>query len=128
VAWGSGITLPLASLAILKHLRDEGPTTAAALAATEHVSHQAIGQSLAGLKRAGLVRAAPDPTDGRKSVIQITPSGRRLFESAIASRDAWLTHAIGASVPAGERAALERAILLLERLADVDGPTAFARK
>src|SRR5215475_5352712 len=92
--WGSGMELPIAQLAIVKHLRDGGPTTAAVLAAAEHVSHQAIAQNLAALKQAGLVRTAPDPTDGRKSLVHITAAGSRLFESAVASRDAWLTHAI----------------------------------
>jgi len=116
-AWGSGVELPIAQLAIIKRLRDGGPTTAAVLAAAEHVSHQAIAQNLAALKRAGLVRTAPDPSDGRKSLIHITAAGSRLFESAVASRDAWLAHAIEQTIPAGERPALERAILLLERLA-----------
>lgn len=119
-AWGAGIELPIAELAILKRLRDGGPTTAAVLAVAEHVSHQAIAQNLTALGRAGLVRKAPDPTDGRKSLIHITPRGRRLFEAAIASRDAWLANAIAATVPAAERATLERAIALLERLADAD--------
>ena len=120
----SGMELPIAQLAIVKHLRDGGPTTAAALAAAEHVSHQAIAQNLAVLKQAGLVRTAPDPTDGRKSLVHITASGNRLFDSAAASRNAWLAHAIEQNVPAGERAALERAILLLERLAATDGTRA----
>jgi DNA-binding MarR family transcriptional regulator len=123
-AWSSGVALPIAELAIIKRLRDGGPTTAAVLAATEHVSHQAIAQNLAALKRAGLVRTAPDPNDGRKSLVHITPRGRRLFESAVASRDAWLAHAIEASVPVAERAALERTILLLERLAEAERPVA----
>jgi len=89
------------------------------LAAAEHVSHQAIAQNLVALKRAGLVRMAPDPSDGRKSLVRITALGGRLFASAVASRDAWLAHAIEETVPAGERSALERAILLLERLAGV---------
>jgi len=115
--WGSGMELPIAQLAIIKHLRDGGPTTAAVLAAAEHVSHQAIAQNLAALKQAGLVRTASDPTDGRKILVHITAAGSRLFESAVASRDAWLAHAIEQNVPAGERAALERAIVVLERLA-----------
>jgi DNA-binding MarR family transcriptional regulator len=118
--WGSGLELPIAQLAIIKHLRDGGPTTAAVLAAAEHVSHQAIAQHLAALKQTGLVRTAPDPTDGRKSLVQITAAGSRLFESAVASRDAWLAHAIEQNVPAAERAVLERAIVLLERLASAD--------
>lgn len=119
-AWSSGVDLPIAQLALLKRLRDGGPSTAVVLAAAEHVSHQAIGQNLAALKRAGLVRTAADPNDGRKSLVSITARGTKLFESALASRDAWLAHAIERSVPAGERPQLERAIALLERLADAD--------
>jgi DNA-binding MarR family transcriptional regulator len=107
-------------VAVIKRLRNDGPTTASALAAAEHVTHQAITQTLAALKRAGLVRSAADPTDGRKSVISVTPTGSRLFESAIASRDAWLARAIGHVVSPRERAALEKSIELLERLADAE--------
>ncbi|HYQ41669.1 MAG TPA: MarR family winged helix-turn-helix transcriptional regulator [Polyangiaceae bacterium] len=117
-AYSSGVELPIARVAVLKRLRNDGPSTASALAAAEHVTHQAITQTLAVLKQAGLVRSAPHPTDGRKNVIRITPAGDRLFEAAIASRDAWLARAIEREVPANQRAALERALELLERLAD----------
>jgi DNA-binding MarR family transcriptional regulator len=127
-ALASGMELPITQLAIIKHLRDRGPTTAAVLAASEHVSHQAIAQNLTALKQAGLVRTAPDPNDGRKSLVQVTAAGGRLFESAIAARNAWLTQAIERNVPAGERAALERAIGLLERLADADRSRQPARE
>jgi DNA-binding MarR family transcriptional regulator len=118
--WAGGVDLPIAQVAVLKRIRDGGPTTASNLAAAENVTHQAITQTLAALKRAGLVRSAADPTDGRKSVISITPSGTRLFESAIASRDAWLARAIERVISPRERAALEKSIELLERLADAD--------
>jgi DNA-binding MarR family transcriptional regulator len=119
-AWSGEVELPVAQVAVLKRLRNEGPTTASALAAAEHVTHQAITQTLAALKRAGLVRSAADPTDGRKSVISVTPAGNRLFESARASRDAWLAGAIGHVVSPRERAALEKSIELLERLASAE--------
>src|SRR5450432_817829 len=119
-AWSGEVELPVAQVAVIKRLRNDGPTTASALAATEHVTHQAITQTLAALKRAGLVRAAADPKDGRKSVISVTPAGNRLFESAIASRDAWLAQAIGHVVSPRERAALEKSIELLERVADAE--------
>src|SRR5690348_2409858 len=93
-AWAGGVELPIAQLAVIKRLRNDGPASAPALAASEHVTHQAITQTLAALKRSGLVRSAPDPTDGRKNVITVTPAGHRLFEAAIASRDAWLARAI----------------------------------
>ena len=119
---GGGFQLPIGQAAVLKRLRNGGPTTASALAAAENVTHQAITQTLAALKRAGLVRSATDPTDGRKSVISVTPTGNRRFESAIASRDAWLARSIERLVSPHERAALERSVELLERLADAGRP------
>jgi DNA-binding MarR family transcriptional regulator len=117
-AWAGGAELPIAHVAVIKRLRNDGPTTASGLAAAEHVTPQAIAQTLSPLKRAGLVRSAADPTDGRKSVVSVTPAGNRLYEAAIASRDAWLGRAIESVVPPRERAALGKSIELLERLAD----------
>lgn len=120
VAPASATGLPISQIAILKHLRDKGPTTASTLAVAEHVSQQAIAQSLAALKRAGLVEAKPDAADGRKSLISVTRAGHKLFESALASRSAWLVQAINASISPRERPALDKAIELLERLAEAD--------
>lgn len=121
-AFAGGVELPIAQLAVIKRLRNDGPTTASSLAAAEHVSHQAMSQTLAALRRAGLVRSAADPTDGRKIVIRVAPAGNRLFESAIASRDDWLSRAIESVVLPRERATLDKAIELLERLADASLP------
>ena len=109
--------LSLAQLSILRRLRLEGSATAASLAAAEHISHQAITQSLDKLKRAGLVEATPDPQDGRKRLISVTAAGNHLFDAVNASRNAWLAHAIESTVTDGELPALDKAIELLERLA-----------
>lgn len=113
-------SLPVSRLAILKRLRDDGPTTAATLAGAEHVSQQAIAQHVAALRSAGLVKTASDPADGRKILVSITKSGIKLFEAAAESRNEWLTRAIATRIPAKERAALTKAIELLERLASAD--------
>lgn len=118
--------LPISHLAILKRLRDGGPTTASALAGAEHVSQQAIAQHVTALTRAGLVRAKRDPTDARKRLIHVTRAGHRLFESAADSRHAWLTRIIDAELGARNRPALERAIGLLERIAAADDTTPTA--
>lgn len=114
--------LPLSQLAILQRLRDGGPATAASLAIAEHVSQQAIAQNLAALKDAGLVAATPDAVDARKRLISVTEAGDRLFASAVDSRNAWLEQAIAASISPAELPALEQAIELLERLAEVNQP------
>jgi DNA-binding MarR family transcriptional regulator len=120
--WPSPVqSLPTSQLAILKRLRDDGPTTAATLAVAEHVSQQAIAQHVAALRDGGLVKTSRDPNDGRKALISITRNGLRLFDAAAESRNAWLMRAIASQVPAKERAALDKAIELLERLASADG-------
>jgi DNA-binding MarR family transcriptional regulator len=118
-ALAGAMGLSLSELLILRRLRLEGPSTAASLAAAEQVTHQAITQNLSELKSAGLVEAAPDPDDGRKKRITVTDAGNRLFESVSASRNAWLTRIIEAAVAESELPDLDKAIELLERLADV---------
>lgn len=120
--------LPLAHLTILKQLRADGASTAAALAAVEHVSQQAVAQRLAALERDGLVRRRPDPSDRRKSLVSLTAAGAARLDAVRASRAAWLVRAIDAAFTPAERAELDRAVVLLERLADVHlGPDATVR-
>jgi DNA-binding MarR family transcriptional regulator len=119
----AGVTstgLSVAQVSIFSRLVHEGPVTAASLAAAEHVSQQAIAQSLAGLKTGGLVSVKPDPADGRKSLLEVTATGRALYETILASRDDWLIRAIESAVNPAERPVLERAIEMLERLGQVD--------
>jgi DNA-binding MarR family transcriptional regulator len=119
--WPSPVqSLPTSQLAILKRLRDDGPTTAATLAVAEHVTQQAIAQQVAALRHAGLVKTARDPSDARKALISITKRGLTLFDAVAASRNAWLKRAIALQVPAKEHAALAKAVELLERLASAD--------
>ncbi|HET6292843.1 MAG TPA: MarR family transcriptional regulator [Kribbella sp.] len=116
----SGVTtsgFTLSQLAIVKRIITEGPTTAASLAATEHVSQQAIAQSVTILKAGGLVRGERDANDGRRVLISVTAKGRELYDAMSASRKAWLAQAIEAVVEPGERPDLDTAIELLERLA-----------
>ena len=113
-------SLPISQLAILARLRDDGPTTASVLAAAEHVSQQAVAQHVAALRDAGLVQTAADAQDRRKLLVSITRAGRKLFDAAADSRNAWLARAIATEVSAKERPALAKAIDLLERLAASD--------
>jgi DNA-binding MarR family transcriptional regulator len=103
-------------LAILQRLLD-GPLTAAGLAEDQHVTQQAIAQSVAALEEAALVARTRDPGDRRKVLISATEAGRELLEVSRASRKAWLFRAIEEVVSPDERADLAKAIDLLERLA-----------
>ena len=119
----AGVTstgLSVAQVSIFSRLVHEGPVTAASLAAAEHVSQQAIAQSLAGLKTGGLVSVQPDPADGRKSLLEVTAAGRALYETILASRDDWLIRAIESAIGPDERPVLDKGIEMLERLGEVE--------
>jgi DNA-binding MarR family transcriptional regulator len=110
----------ISQLSTLARIVNEGPITASALAQVEHVRPQSIAEILATLKTDRLVSAAPDPTDGRKSLISATAEGREVVRSVSASREAWLSRAIDSVLEPGEHATLDAAIELLNRLAECD--------
>ncbi|MFC1403471.1 MULTISPECIES: MarR family winged helix-turn-helix transcriptional regulator [Streptacidiphilus] len=112
--------LTLSQLGILSGVVREGPVTAARLAALEHVSAQAVTQSLAVLKEAGLVHSEPDPLDGRKKLVSADTSATELIDRILAGRASFLARAIDQVVAPEERQDLARAIELLERLAEAD--------
>jgi DNA-binding MarR family transcriptional regulator len=119
----SGMTssgLTLSQLALLHRIVDSGPTTAAQLATAEHVSQQAIAQSVAALKETALVDGERDAQDGRKVLINVTDAGHTLYESMLASPKTWLARAIDASIDPADRRGLDAAIDMLERLAAAD--------
>jgi DNA-binding MarR family transcriptional regulator len=113
--------ISLSQLAILGRVRRDGPLTAAALAAAEHVSGQAIAQALPGLKAAGLITAQAHPTDGRKTLIAATDDAETLWRAMLDSRDAWLARVLETELTARERATLADAVSLIERIADASG-------
>ncbi|WP_250301441.1 MarR family transcriptional regulator [Streptomyces sp. NBC_01387] len=112
--------LSATQLGVLASVVREGPITAARLAAVEHVSGQAIAQSLAVLKAAGLVHSEPDPKDGRKKLMSADPSATELIDKLLTGRATFLAHAIAQVIAPHERADMDKAVELLERLADAD--------
>jgi DNA-binding MarR family transcriptional regulator len=113
-----GITV--SQIAMLRRLAERGPMTASALAATEHVTQQAIAQRLALLKPTGYIETAPDPADKRRVLVRLTGEGQTLLENLSASGQDWLARAIEAVIEPGERQHLGKAVELLERLAEAD--------
>jgi len=109
--------LTISQISVLVSVVDNGPIAAAQLAALEHVTPQAIAQSLAALKAAGLVYGRPDPGDRRKVLISADPSAKDLIDAQLTRRTAFLAGAIDRYVAPGEQPALEKAIELIERLA-----------
>ena len=104
-------------LTALSRLDRFGPATTAELARREQISPQAMGATVASLEQRGLVARVPDATDGRRSILALTPAGQtaiRSGRSAIADR---IAAALEESFSSQERAILEAAAPLIERLA-----------
>ncbi|WP_405495509.1 MarR family winged helix-turn-helix transcriptional regulator [Streptomyces sp. NBC_00096] len=118
-----GTGLSVSQVAVLQSVATQATVTAAELAKLQHVSPQAIAQTLGVLEAEGLVGKERDPADGRKTLIHCTEAGTRLLTSFTTAGESFLEQAVDRLVPPGERADLERAIALLERFAaaDLDG-------
>jgi DNA-binding MarR family transcriptional regulator len=77
-ASGSPGELTFPEVAALARLERYGSATSAELARLEQISPQSMGATLAGLEERRLVRRSADPADGRRVVMSVTESGRRI--------------------------------------------------
>ena len=110
------LTLP--ETAALARLERAGPTTAAALAKVEQISPQSMGATLAALESRGLITRTPDPGDGRRAILSLTPDGAAALHAKRAMRNAQMTQALSSNFTQEERARLLAVAPLLERLAE----------
>ncbi|MDA8350821.1 MAG: MarR family transcriptional regulator [Pseudomonadota bacterium] len=101
---------------VLGRLDREGPATVSALAHAEGIRPQSMGATVAALKSAGLISGAPDPHDGRQTLLSLTPACHEWIQVSRAAREDWLMRAIASRLDPAEQVALATAIGLLERL------------
>ena len=105
--------------AVLGRLDREGAQSVSDLAFAERVRPQSMAQTVADLESDGLVARAPDPDDGRRALVSLTEAGLTELREDRLRREGWLVKAIE-ELPAEDRATVERAIVLLRRLADAE--------
>jgi len=110
---------PLSQGLVLARLDREGPQGTSDLATAERVRPQSMGQTVADLEAQGLLSRHPDPGDGRRALLELTDAGRDALREERARREGWLTQALEAEFSGQERVVLERAVRLLDRLADL---------
>ncbi|MFJ8883432.1 MarR family winged helix-turn-helix transcriptional regulator [Streptomyces sp. NPDC102402] len=103
---------------VLARLEDGGPATTAALARAELVRPQSMRLTLGALESQGFVTRAPDPRDGRKSVVSATEAGSATLAAVRAAKRSWLAEAIAAELDGAERRTLDEAVELIGRLVD----------
>ncbi|MEU6819158.1 MarR family transcriptional regulator [Streptomyces atriruber] len=101
---------------VLARLDRGGPSTTAGLARAEFVRPQSMRMTVAALESMELIERAPDPNDGRQSVVSLTDEGRRTLTDGRAAKRGWLSDAVSEELDPAERRRLADAIELLERL------------
>ncbi len=105
-------------IAVLLRLEKGGPDTTSGLARAEGMRPQSMGALVAALEGAGLVRGAPDPEDGRRTILSLTEQCLRLIHEGRAARQDWLSRTLQAQLTPQEQAQLAAAVPLLRRLVD----------
>src|SRR4051794_27441502 len=66
---------PLSHGAVLGRLDREGRQSVSDLAAAERVRPQSMAQTVNDLEADGLVARTPDPSDGRRALVELTEQG-----------------------------------------------------
>lgn len=95
-----------------------GPCTVSELAAAEGVRPQSMGATVASLETLGYVVGSPDPSDGRRTILTLSP---RVLEEFFANQTAWqgwLVSAIRSTLSAEEQRDLAKGFAALAKLLD----------
>lgn len=103
---------------VLLRLDRDGPATVSALARAESVRPQSMRVTVAALEAMKAVSGKPDPTDGRQTLVDLTPAFRKTLRATRAAKEDWLVRALEAQLSPQELAELASAAKLLQRLAE----------
>ena len=104
--------------AVLIRLAKDGPASTSQLAGAERVRPQSMATTLSALDDHRLIERRPDPDDGRRQLITLTPRGRSRAESDRQVREEWLVRAMHDRFTEPERRVIVEALALLGRIAD----------
>jgi DNA-binding MarR family transcriptional regulator len=110
--------LSWSQVSVLGHLERDGSKTVTELAELEGVRQQSMGATVASLETAGLLKGAPHPTDGRRTMLSLTPKARAWIKASRAAREDWLFHTIQTRLSPAEQKKLAGAVELLKRLVE----------
>ena len=115
---GSRGDLTPSQVSVILRLESEGSATVSSLARAEGMRPQSMATVIAPLETAGLVSGAPDPSDGRQTLLSLSKTCRKWIQEGRAARQDWLTRTIQSKLSAQEQEKLAAAVELLARLVE----------
>jgi DNA-binding MarR family transcriptional regulator len=105
-------------ISVVLRLEKDGSATVSSLARAEGIRPQSMSAVVTPLEEAGLVSGSPDPSDGRQTLMSLTPKCRKLLDEGRAARQDWLTATILQKLSAQEQEMIQAALELLTRLVE----------
>lgn len=110
--------LTASQLAVLGRLDRDGPASASDLAKAERVRPQSMAATIAVLEERGMIARRQDPDDGRRQLIEPTPTADETVRGSRRARDEWLERALRERFSPEELATVVTALGMLERLSE----------
>ncbi|WP_246490385.1 MarR family winged helix-turn-helix transcriptional regulator [Brevibacterium oceani] len=102
----------------LSRLSKGGVSTVAALAHAEKVRPQSMAATVESLESRGFLTRSPDPTDGRRQIVDLTDAGWQQVEGQREAGLAWLDHSLAEEVTHAELMTLAESSRILARILD----------
>ena len=115
---GSGGDLTQSQLSVILRLESEGSATVSSLARAEGMRPQSMAAVIGPLEAAGLLSGAPDPSDGRQTLLSLSKRCQKRIQEGRAARQDWLTRTIQSKFSAQEQEKLAAAVELLARIVE----------
>lgn len=108
----------LSQASVLGRLDRCGPCSIGDLAVAERVRPQSMTQIVADLEADGLIERRADPSDGRRTLVELTAKGLETLNEDRREREGWLARTIAEDLTPREQRLLADVLPLLERLAE----------
>ena len=105
-------------ISVVLRLEEGGPATVSGLARAEGMRPQSMSAVMTPLQEAGLVHGAPDPNDGRQTLMSLTPKCLKWLKESRAARQDWLAKRVTLKLSAREQEELRAALELLTKLVE----------
>ena len=113
---GGGNDLTPSQVSVLLRLESSGALTVSSLARAEGMRPQSMSAIVSPLEKSGLVKGASDPSDGRQSLMSLTPKCLKWLREGRAAKQDWLATTISRKLSVREQEQLQAALELLARV------------
>jgi DNA-binding MarR family transcriptional regulator len=115
---GGGNDLTPSQSSVVLRLEKDGAATVSSLARAEGMRPQSMSAIVTPLQESGLIRGASDPSDGRQTLMSLSPKCLKWLQEGRAARQDWIATTISQKLSRQEQVKLQEALKLLTRLVE----------